>query len=440
MNHPIKTSPNLSGLLRLFSCILLLALFATTAWAKLPEEALQKAQQAEKLVQQSRVKDALVILQNLSREYPAEPALSLRLAQLFDGLGQPGPALFYYRQYADLAKDNPREEAVARTQTLELTAQARDGAETFAKALKQTTKAMNTPALNVEASMMKAAPDGTLTHLKPSDVGLSDDLAKNDPKPVPLPTAAPAPVRTIEMPRASGTTTTKSIRVFGESASRAAPAFTPPPFSRPEATATPAVTPAPAAKVPAAPSAAAPVGRVGMTPEPSPKARRGELRVEVIDPGPGEQIAVGPAANPQREAPSLSDLEIAMQPAGQTASAPLRATEKTPRPAALRDGVFTTRNVGGNRSALKITNKTPNSMLAVNAIPRAGGESINILLAHNETRTAEFLPGDYELVVTLNRHTYPPTKLIDRTFDYSFRPGVQYEKSFDDAASQSGNL
>jgi hypothetical protein len=76
----------------------------------------------------------------------------------------------------------------------------------------------------------------------------------------------------------------------------------------------------------------------------------------------------------------------------------------------------------------------------VNAIPRAGGESINILLAHNETRTAEFLPGDYELVVTLNRHTYPPTKLIDRTFDYSFRPGVQYEKTFDDAGSQSGNL
>ncbi|PKO18741.1 hypothetical protein CVU37_04970 [candidate division BRC1 bacterium HGW-BRC1-1] len=430
MNHPIKTSTHLSVLLRLFSCIFLLALFTTTAWAKLPEEALKKAQQAEKLVQQSRVKDALVILQNLSREYPTEPALSLRLAQLFDGLGQPGAALFYYRQYADLAKDNPREEAVARTQTLELTAQARDGAAAFAKALKQTTKAMNTPAVNVETSMMKAAPDGTLTHLKPSDVGLSDDLAKNDPKPAPLPTAALAPVRTIEMPRASGTTETKSIRVFGEAASRAAPAFTPPPFTRPDPTATPPATPAPAAKVTAVPQA----------PEPSPKARRGELRVEVIDPGPGEQIAVGPASNPQGEAPSLSDLEIAMQPAGQTATGPLRATEKTPRPAALRDGVFTTRNVGGNRSALKITNKTPNSMLAVNAIPRAGGESINILLAHNETRTAEFLPGDYELVVTLNRHTYPPTKLIDRTFDYSFRPGVQYEKTFDDAGSQSGNL
>ena len=437
MTHLIKTLPNLTRHLRHLACLLVVALIATTAWAKLPEAALKQAQQAEKLVQQNRVKDALVILQNLSREFPAEPALSLRLAQLFDGLGQPGAALFYYRQYATLAKDKPREEAVARTQTLELTAQARDSAEKYAKSLKQTTKAMATPAVSVEMSMLKAAPDGTLSHLKPSDVGLSDELAANDPTPTPLPTTTPAPVRTIEMPRSSQTTATRSIRVFGESASRAAPAFTPPPFTRPEPTATPVVTPVatppPVANITPAPRATAPPPRTARTPRPG-------LRVEVIEPAPGGQNASTPAGNQAGEAPSLSDLEIAMQPAGQSGPAPLRATETTPRPAPLRDGVFNTRDVGGTRAALKITNKTPNSMLAVNAIPRAGGESINILLAYDETRTAELIPGDYELVITLNRHTYPPSKLLDRTFDYTFRAGVGYDKTFDDSVTQAGAL
>ena len=419
------------------ACVLAVVMIAVPSWTKLPEAALKQAQQAEKLVQQNRVTDALVILQNLSREFPTESALSLRLAQLFDGLGQPGPALFYYRQYATLAKDNPREEAVARTQTLELTAQARDGAEKFAKALKQTTKAMATPSVSVETSMLKAAPDGTLSHLKPSDVGLSDDLAANDPTPVPLPTTTPAPVRTIEMPRASGTTVTKSISVFGESASRAVPAFTPPSFTRPEATATPAATPV-ATPPPAADIT--PASRSTATPPRAARTPRAGLRVEVIEPAPGDQAAPLASSSPAGEAPSLSDLEIAMQPAGQSGPAPLRATETTPRPAPSRDGVFNTRNVGGNRAALKITNKTPNSMLAVNAIPRAGGESVNILLAHDETRTAELLPGDYELVITLNRHTYPPTKLLDRTFDYTFRAGVRYEKTFDDTVTQAGSL
>lgn len=400
----MRTIP--SALPRL-AAVLLLALACAAAHARLPEEALRKAQQAEKLVQQNRVTDAIVMLQDLDRAHPGEAALSLRLAQLFDGKGQEGPALFYYRRYAAQAEGRARDEALARLQTLELVTNARTGAEEFAKAVKEKTKPAATPATNVEMSVLKAAPDGTLTNLKPSDVGLPDELAAGTQPPPPPPSPTPAPVRTITAGAAA------PIAVFGDAQARTRPAFTPPPISDPsrpaDAPPTAQASPAPQTPPPTPAAAATPAGP------------RPPVRIEILS-TPEPAPAAGTAG------PSLSALEAAMMPSapGRVAAAPTGAPAR-----AAKRGVFSTRDIGGRHAALKVTNATPESMLALNVVPEAGGESVNILLANGETRTAEFPPGDCEVIVTMTRQTYPPSNLLDRRFDFRFEAGVQYEKVFD---------
>ena len=399
----MRTIP--SAPLRLVAA-LLVTLACAIAHARLPEDALRKAQQAEKLVQQNRVKDAIVILQELERAHPAEAAVSLRIAQLFDGMGQEGAALFYYRRYAAQAGDRARDEATARLQTLEIMANARAGAEEFAKAMKDKTKPASTPATSVEMSVLKAGPDGTLTNLKPSDVGLPDELAAGTKPPPPPPSPTPVPMRTITSGPAA------PIAVFGDAQARTRPAFTPPPISDPAraAEAAPAASPTPGA---------APKPTVA----PTPAGPRPPVRIEVLS-------TPEPTRAADTAGPSLSALEAAMMPSPPDGVVAPPPTGAPPRRTA-KPGIFSTRSIAGRHSALKVTNATAESMLAVNVVPRAGGESVNILLANGETRTAEFAPGDCDVIVTMTRQTYPPSTIFDRRFDFRFEPGVQYEKTFD---------
>src|SRR5690606_1310215 len=73
---------------------------AASPRAKLPEEALKSAQQAEKRLKEDKPKEAISILEQVDKKYPGHRAVSLRLAQIYDTLGDNGPALFYYRRYA----------------------------------------------------------------------------------------------------------------------------------------------------------------------------------------------------------------------------------------------------------------------------------------------------------------------------------------------------
>src|SRR5690606_17456231 len=130
-----------------------------------PTEALEKARQAEKALAANQPDEAIRILQELDRQHPDNPAISLRLAEIHDTLNRYGYALFYYRKYVKLAGPNAREMAAARVQTLELMAGIDDHADAAAKALGQQTVPVATPTPKVQRMIAAEAKDGTLVPL-----------------------------------------------------------------------------------------------------------------------------------------------------------------------------------------------------------------------------------------------------------------------------------
>src|SRR2546430_2597898 len=97
-----------------FVALILLLVPARPAIARLPDDGLKRAQQAEKLLRAGKPDDAIKMMAQLDRDYPGEPAVSLRLGQIYDTLGQYGEALFYFRRYAGIAGSRTIPEAQMR--------------------------------------------------------------------------------------------------------------------------------------------------------------------------------------------------------------------------------------------------------------------------------------------------------------------------------------
>src|SRR5690606_21091777 len=117
---------------------------------------------AEKLLAANQPSKAIEVLTALDKQHPGHAAISLRLGEIYDTQNNTGYALFYYRRYLHMVEGAPREHAVARINTLEMTAGAPQEAEAAARALGEQTRAVPTPAPRIEKILAGATEDGTL--------------------------------------------------------------------------------------------------------------------------------------------------------------------------------------------------------------------------------------------------------------------------------------
>ena len=166
-------------MLRLVGVIMLLAALGWSA-ERLPEEGLKQAQEAERLLKQDKVQEAVGVLRKLDEQYPGHAAVSLRLAEIMDQNNRHGAALFYYRRYARIKGDDANLEVQARVTSIEMVAGAKEGAEDFAKQLGEPTQAVNVPTPEVKQSIERPANDGSLV-----PVSGPEDLTPAEVTPLP---------------------------------------------------------------------------------------------------------------------------------------------------------------------------------------------------------------------------------------------------------------
>lgn len=474
-----------------------LCLAAAALAAPLPQAALQRAREAEKLFAAGQVEQAIAAYEKVDTEFPGHASLSLRLGQLYDLAGDTGAALFYYRRYAARSEGALREEAQARLTALELTPGAPEAAEKVAAKKKEKTAAVPPPKPPVRHSIVVQTADGVFRPLNsPQDV---EKLARGEE----IPAETPAPAVSLVTP---GVPLTGQARPRGAAArpqpgASAGPsgaaglsASAPSPGRGASAPARTSAAPAGGAggshaSAPAAAGASVPMDEdaalaaafarrsVGdSTPLLSPATtrtvirlpdRRAEARLAPQTPAaeaarslplstPATELNVadfaaarpsGTAAVPLERpliedagpAPSLSlqALNQAMVPAH---AAPTRPLVSAPvavseTPAASR-GFFTTKPIGGSSARLHLSNTVPNSLLSFAAIPEQGGSPINAVITTGESRTFNVPPGAYEIVVSAATNDYPPSPLIDRRFEQTFSAGVQYTRRLTQAFLQ----
>ncbi len=399
----------------------ILILLAAAVPARLPDAALKKAQEAERQLKANQPREAIATLELLDREHPSEPAVNLRLAQMYDGLGEDGPALFYYRRYAKLVGDRARDEATARLTTLEAVAGARSGADAYGKKLGERSSAMGTPVPRIiERNLVKIDPEGKESPLKPSDVGLPESMDKKvvrpTPEATPLPDRTPSPILKFPDPKR-----TQPGIPAGKTPEPVA-AFTPPPFSGdPERDTAKKLVSETVAGQAASDVVVGPGREASGTPtrtviSDSGVAPAGRTIAPPVIGRPGTRT-VPPAS------PADDSLSRAIQPGTVAPVAPAAATRTRNQGAAK---FFTVSPADSAEAVVKLTNGVPNSVLAFNAVPDSDGEPVNALLTTGESRTLRLPPGGYHVIVNMTNNNYPPATLLDSKFDFQFQSGRQY--------------
>jgi hypothetical protein len=380
--------------------------------ARLPEVGLRRAQQAERLLQAERVDEAIKTLEALAKDYPQEPAVHLRLAQVFDIRGKAGPALHCYRRYIELAGPKAREEARLRVQTLELVASARAEAEAYARARREASRAVATPTPVLKESVEVMRPDGSTAPLTPES--LPQVLAEHaGAASAPAPDSTVAPVFPSETmppigqspvtPGAERTRPQASQRPTNPAPPRPAPTREPSPLSPP-------LTPRPPAEEP-----------LPATPTPPPGAVRSgsaQVRIALNDPKPTSEPT-------KKSARTGSAAEGRFVSDAASARAAMRR-EPDPRMARFVEELFREFRHDEAVAAVDLVNRYPMTVISFGAIPVEGGEPVNIILSTGERRSVKIAPGAYDVILTVTATTYPPTTLSDRRFEFEFRAGTRY--------------
>lgn len=434
---------------------LLFGLYPTPLHARLPEEGLKRALQAEKQLAAGKTREAIASLAKLEAEFPEEGALSLRLAQIYDTMSESGATLFYYRRYVKLVGESAREDAQARLSALELEPGASEAAKKFAKKLGKETAPVPPPTPKIERSLAAEAPDGSLKPLKgPKDVEklAAEVSAKGTPlsfkdeepptttprvfTPVPLqrplhpapsqalqkamlpatPVATPQPTQTKKAVAAAPKNQFK-ISTSATPTPSPTPAkgmFTPPALSRKleaqlaESSANPARPRSTSA--PAAPEAGKSPATATLHSSLGPSA----IRIEIAPPTPS------PATPPE---PSPTPAEEPVQPA--PGDPILQST-----PSALQEGndFFTTAEIGGEVAVIRLENKLPDSYMTFTA-SGPSARPINVILASGESRVIKLPAGRYDVVAHISDTNYPPATLLDTKFSFEFEPGIEYRRS-----------
>jgi hypothetical protein len=405
---------------------------AQIALARLPEEGLARAQEAEQALKVGDPQRAIAIFVELDATYPNEPAVNLRLAEIYDQQGQLGAALYYYRRYVQLAGDRARQTAKERVQTLEMTAGAREAADAIAKRLGQKVRPVGTPTPRVEQAIEKVLPDGARVRVDSPEELMSD---KVDPKKlvVATPETSQHPLARADVIIREGEETTAGAPAAIRRTPR--PIFTPPPLSEPSSG-----------------EVAGDQQRTEATPQPSPVASP-----EVTEEAPARPVSqefephqVG--ANkisiefaPAQRTSSTKPREEARKDAVPTATA---AQPESPRAVSgsilqsVKDPktFFICYPAGGDHARLSLSNEMSNAVLVLAALPAFAGDPVNAIVGPGETRSYDVKPGRYVVHVTLRDNSYPPVTLLDTRFDYEFAPGMSYARRFSSREVESRTL
>ncbi len=91
------------------------------SYGKLPDTALSRAKLAEKAIAQKQYPVALSIYKKLHMENPHEPAVMLRLAEIYDLQSSSGLSLFWYNKFSEFVpEDQMSEDTATRIETLKL--------------------------------------------------------------------------------------------------------------------------------------------------------------------------------------------------------------------------------------------------------------------------------------------------------------------------------
>lgn len=367
---------------------------------RLPDEALKRAQQAEKELKANKPLEALKILVELDRQHPKNPALNLRIAQVYDGMNQPGSALLYYRRYAKVAGDRPVDEAVARLQTLERLAGVPEETKKLAAKLGEPTEPYSGPAADVSHSILASKEDGSLVELK----GEEDLKRINDLKPFERRSAAMGyAVPDMDEEAEAVATEDSDAQSAGD--------------DEPEAIEEDVETPGPRHNTKTIPST--------------------ELEEDVPS-----LSGNSPAAAATPRAATSQKLNVSVGAGGsnaqQLAAAMKPATAKKQRPfappskgaPAADDGFFRMTKTDSLGAVLDLNNELPGSMLTFSAIPAEGGKSVNVILAGGERRKTDIAPGKYEVSIQHTDSSYPPVNVLERKFERTFLKGRQYSRTF----------
>lgn len=404
---------------------------AHQGWARLPEEGLRRAQEAERALAAKEPARAINILVELDALYPGEPAINLRLAEIYDQQGQLGAALFYYRRYVELAGPKARQTAKERVQTLEMTAGAREAAEAIAARLGQKPRAVATPKTQLQRAVEKMLPDGTRVRVDSAEELMSEKVDPGKRRPLePTPSDHPLAkaeviIRDGESESSEAATARRNPRL----------AFTPPPIVHPLT------------------NESTPVAAPEVQPrEPSPLAvdsHRRELGLPAPTPSLAEPTH-SPQAPQRVAARGTNGIHVEFAPAQKAASSQ-RAAKTSPRPSALvaatptptlppslagltaeeAQKFFIVHPVGGEQASLSLANETDECVVVVSAIPSVpGGRPVNAIVGPHEARIYDVIPGHYTVHVLINDNAYPPVTLLDRRFEYTFEPGMSYARRF----------
>jgi hypothetical protein len=400
--------------------------FGGVVEARLPEEALARAEEAERALAQNSPEKAIQILVELDAQFPNEPAVSLRLAEIYDQQGQIGAALYYYRRYVQLAGPKARQSAKERVQTLEMTAGAREAADAIAARLGKKVKPVSTPTPRIEQSVEKVLPDGARVRVDSPEELMSDKVN-------PTKLTSPTPLSQHPLARAE-----VRLRVDEESSDSETvvettphPIFTPPPFSvrepeREEKQELPLGQESnkPATghekQVPSEPSAqSSPPHNNQITDTLTTSSKHPTLKMEFA---PAEKTS-SLVKVPRKGSQPSRDTGASAQPVSQSSPvAPAMSGEP--------DQFFLIHPHAGEKARVTLANNIADSIVVVSALPALPGEPLNAILAPNETRTYEVSPGAYVVHVKITNNRYPPTTLVDTTFNYTFEAGMSYTRNF----------
>lgn len=395
--------------------------------ARLPEEGLARAAEAEKALAGGDFQQAIAIFVELDAKYPNEPAVNLRLAEIYDQQGQLGAALYYYRRYVQLAGAKARQSAKERVQTLEMTAGAQEAAEAIAAKLGQKARPVGTPTPKVEQAIEKVLPDGARVRVDSPEELMSE---KVNPKKLvnPTPETSQHPLSRAEIIIREGPAGVETSEpVTARRTPR--PLFTPPPLSS-----------------------------LPSEDEEKNKEREQENQQELTIPeATPHSSAIGASPEVQRtlsqkeptqSSPNRISIEFAPaerttverpRPAGQiepASAAKIKPSADGAAPTPIRlplndpTKFFICHTYVGEKARLSLSNEFPNGVLVVSALPVFGGDPVNAIVGAGETRSYDVRPGRYVVHVTLRDNSYPPLTLLDTRFDYEFQQGMSYARRF----------
>lgn len=415
------------------------------AYAPLPDEALKRAQEAEKQLASNNINEALAILTRLDHDYPGHAALSLRLAQIYDKQDTPGVSLFFYRRYSRMAADHAREEAQARLATLELTPGAPAAAEAFAAKMGERTAPAATPAPVSRVEIAAARPDGSLVPIHNREE--AEEIAKG----AGIPDATPSEVPAGPTPYVISPEALQHARSAGNTQQAR---------TRQQDGLVLSGTGDHVALLTKTPQAA------GAIHSPAPATTRGVYATGTPETGTDEdaQLArafakgtvatAGTAANStaaplppdwgtmQTPVPASTQLPPVAQisPSNSTPPAPVGTPSgptigtvayMSPTPSSevispRAKEFFTTRRIGGDKAVVKLYNDVAESVATIKIIPLEEGNAMSAILAPEENRALQFQPGKYDFVVNVATTNYPPLTLMQTRFSYTFEAGMQY--------------